>query len=161
MYSEKRINEKMALEYVIDTDWFFLDNYGHIAVVASAGGLLPESVSADMEKLKKMISFFRSLPVLSNDIILEEDVLQKIGNFSDKGKENYLKDLYFMASRGFYYFDKVILNEYTDFRYFLKAKPVKTLDVNVIKDKITDFFSITLINDNLERMKHFNVNEVL
>lgn len=160
MYSEERIKEKAMNESGIDTDWYFFDRKGQIAIVASAGGLLPESVSSNMNRLKRMIEYFRSLPVLSNDIVIEEDVLKLVHNYSSGQKEAYLRDLYFMASRGFYYFDKVILNDYFDFRYYLKAKPIKPLIINKSEDAVRDILPCTFIDKDLESMKSFMVNDI-
>jgi len=156
LYSEKRINEKALIESGIDTDWYFMDNSGKIAIVASGGGLLPESVSSDMGRLTRMIKYFRSLPVLSNDIIIENRVLKSIKTYNEKQKDIYLSDLYFMATRGFYYFDKMISNNYSDFRYFLKAKPT----IPLIIDKNTSVLPFTFINGNLENIKYFEANKM-
>lgn len=37
---------------------------------------MPDQVSGDMDRLKRMIAYFRSLPELSDDIIIEEDILR-------------------------------------------------------------------------------------
>lgn len=160
MYSEERINKKAMNESGIDTDWFLMDSNGKIAVVASGGGLLPDSVSSDMVRLKRMIEYFRSLPILSDSIIIEEPVLKLISNYNEKQKAAYLRDVNFMTSRGFYYFDKMILNDYSDFRYYLKAKPVKPLiiDKNIKSNK--DVLPLTFINGDIEDMKYFMVNEI-
>ncbi|MET3878745.1 hypothetical protein [Chitinophaga sp. OAE865] len=160
MYSEERIKEKAINESGIDTDWFLMDSNGKIAVVASAGGLLPDSVSSDMERLKRMIEYFRSLPILSDDIIIDERVLKLIDSYNGKQKDAYLKDLYFMASRGLYYFDKMILNDYSDFRYYLKAKPIKPLVIGKnINSK--DVLPLTTIDRDMENINQFMVNEIL
>ncbi|HVI45417.1 MAG TPA: hypothetical protein VM802_11120 [Chitinophaga sp.] len=49
LYSEEKLNEKASNEAGIDTDWYLLDSKRQIAIVASAGGLLPESVSSDRD----------------------------------------------------------------------------------------------------------------
>jgi len=159
MYSEEGIEEKAINESVIDTDWFLRDSNGKIAVVVSAGGLLPDSVSSDMVRLKRMIEYFRSLPILSDSIIIEEPVLKLIGNYNEKQKDAYLRDVNFMASRGFYYFDKLILNDYSDFRYYLKAKPIKPLIVGK-NNSNKDILPLTYINGDMEDMKYFMVNEI-
>jgi hypothetical protein len=106
-----------------------------------------------------MITYFRSLPILSNDIEIEESVLQNIKNYTEEQKQAYLKDLYFMASRGFYYFDKLVLNNYSDFRYYLKAKPKNPLDVNLLSEKL--ILPNTFVNEDLEDLKYFEVNQIL
>lgn len=160
MYSEERIKEKAINESGIDTDWYLMDNNGKIAIVASGGGLLPDSVSSNMERLKRMIKYFRSLPILSDDIIIDERVLKLIANYNKKQKDAYLRDLYFMTSRGFYYFDKMILNNYSDFRYYLKAKPIKPLIIDKNINSNRDVLPLTFINGDMEDIKHFMVNEI-
>lgn len=149
------------IEPGIDTDWYFTDSNNQIAIVASGGGLLPESTSSDKERLTRMIKYFRSLPVSSNDIIIEDQVLQLIDNYNEKQETAYLKDAYFMASRGFYYFDKMILNDYSDFRYYLKAKPTNPLIIDTTINSMKDIIPFPSINKRLETIKHFMVNEIL
>ena len=91
MYLAGRINEKAVQESGIDIDWYFFDKTGKIAVVASGGGMLPDSASMDMDRLRKMTNYFRSLPVLSEDIIIEEGVIEKIENYKEDQKIAYLK----------------------------------------------------------------------
>jgi hypothetical protein len=64
-----------------------------------------------------------------------------------------------MASRGFYYFDKLVLNSYADFRYYLKAKHKKPLDVNLLNEKL--ILPKTFVNEDLEDLKYFEVNQIL
>ncbi|MEZ2440277.1 hypothetical protein AB6805_01045 [Chitinophaga sp. RCC_12] len=138
MYSEERVKEKAVNESGIDTDWYFLDNKGQIAVVASGGGLLPESVSSDMDKLRRRL----------------------IDNYNEKQKAACLRDLYFMASRGFYYFDKMVLGDYFYFGYYLKAKPISPLITDKSANNIQDIRPLTFIDGDLESVKHFMVNEI-
>lgn len=159
-YTEQRLNEKAAEESAIDTDWYFLDRTGKIAVVASAGGLLPDPIASDMDRLKSMITHFRSLPVLSNEVIIEKYVLDKVDKYAKDQKDAYLRDLYFMGSRGFYYFDKVELNNYFDFRYQLKAKPTKPFIINSLDRDIQDILPHIIVDNDLDNIKAFLVNEM-
>jgi hypothetical protein len=161
MYSAERINEKEVHESGIDIDWYFFDKTGKIAVVASGGGMLPDSASMDMDRLRKMTNYFRSLPVLSEDIIIEESVIEKIENYKEDQKIAYLKDLHFMVSRGFYYFDKMALNDYSDFKYHLKAKPTTALLIDRFDKGVKSILPDTLIEQDLEEMMCFFVNELI
>lgn len=150
-----RAEQKSINESGIDTDWYFTDSKGHIAVVASAGGLLPAPVSGDMEKLAGMIAYFRSLPELSDDIIIEEDILRIIDNYSEDKRKAYLKNVRFMVAKGFYYFDKTIMNNYWDYRYYLKASPKRPL---IIDSDIGNRFPLIVIEEDLHNLKQFFVN---
>lgn len=85
MYSDEEGNEKAITESGIDTDWYLLDDNFQIAIVASAGGPLPKSVSSDLPRLEKMIAYFRSLPV-SSEVILTDDVCKLIDGYSQQQK---------------------------------------------------------------------------
>ena len=61
MYTNQRLSEKSRTESGIDIDWYFLDPTGQVAIVASAGGLIPDPIAADMDKLRKMISYFETV----------------------------------------------------------------------------------------------------
>ncbi|WP_217607279.1 hypothetical protein [Chitinophaga sp. GbtcB8] len=159
MYTEKRLIEKAAVESGIDTDWYFIDMFGKMAVVASAGGLLPDPVVADMNRLEKMIAYFRALPVLSNNIIIEKHILDKVEKYTKEQRETYLKDLYFMVSRGFYYFDKTELNNYFDFKYELKAKPSIPLIINNNDSSVQEILPNIVVGKDIEDIKFFFVND--
>jgi len=159
MYTENRLNEKVGVESGIDIDWYFIDKFGRIAIVASAGGLLPDPVATDMDRLRRMITYFRSLPVLSNEIIIEKYVLDEVDKYTPQQKEDYLEDLYYMVSKGFYYFDKIEVNRYFDFRYALKAKPSVPLIINKQDSNMQDFVPNIVIDDDLDNIKFFLVNE--
>jgi hypothetical protein len=62
-----------------------------------------------------------------------------------------------MASGGFYYFDKLVLNNYSDFRYYLKAKPKDPLHVDMLSKSI--ILPDTFINKSLADLKYFDVTE--
>jgi len=160
MYTNQRLSEKSRTESGIDIDWYFLDPIGQIAIVASAGGLIPDPIAADMDKLRKMISYFRSLPILSNNIIIENHILDEIKHYSQQQKDHYLEDLHFMCSRGFYYFDKIEINQYFDFSYHLKAKPSIPLIIDKSDNRIHEFLPPITLHQNLDTIKLFLVNEL-
>lgn len=151
--------DKSMFELGLDIDWYFTDTSGQIAIVASAGGMLPDSVANDMERLREMIKYFRSLPVLSSEILIEERVLQDITSYTEEQKRAYLSDLYYMVSRGFYYFDKEVLNNYYDSRYYLKARPMKPLILNRRANEQLLLLEM-IIDSNLSDLKKFNVDQI-
>ncbi|ASZ09872.1 hypothetical protein KTO58_26570 [Chitinophaga pendula] len=159
MNTEEEMKEKSMSESGLDIDWYFTDASGKIAIVASAGGMLPDVVVNNMEKLKGMIKYFRSLPVLSNEILIEERVVQEISGHSEEQKKAYLRDVHYMVSRGFYYFDKEVLNNYYDLRYYLKASPIKPLIINRDTDGHL-FLPEAIINSNLSDLKAFTVDQI-
>jgi hypothetical protein len=160
MYTNQRLSEKASTESGIDIDWYFLDPTGKIAIVASARGLIPDPIASDMDRLRKMISYFRSLPILSNNIIIENHVLDKIKHYTQQQKDRYLEDLYFMSSRGFYYFDKVEIIKYFDFSYHLKAKPTIPLIIDKSDNRIQEFLPPITLHQSLDDIKLLSVNEL-
>lgn len=160
MYTEERLIEKASVESGLDTDWYFMDKFGKIAVVASAGGLLPDPVAADMNRLERMIAYFRSLPVLSSEVTIEKHILDKVEKYTKEQREAYLKDLYFMVSRGFYYFDKTELNNYFDFRYELKAKPSVPFIINNNNSSMQEMLPNIVVGKDIEDIKFFSANEL-
>jgi len=160
MYTNQRLSEKSCTESGIDIDWYFLDPTGQIAIVASAGGLIPDPIASDMDRLRKMIAYFRSLPVLSNNIIIENHVLDEIKHYTQQQKDRYLEDLYFMSSRGFYYFDKVEINNYFDFSYHLKAKPSIPFIIDKSDNRIQEFLPPITLHQSLYDIKLLSVNEL-
>jgi len=160
MYTNERLKEKAAAESGIDIDWYFMDKFGKVAIVASAGGLLHDPVANDMDKLERMIAYFRSLPIISNEVLIEKNVLDEVAKYTQKQRDAYLKDLYSMVSRGFYYFDKVELGNYDDFKYRLKAKPSTPLIINKNETSIQEILPDIIIKNDIEDLKFFYVNEI-
>jgi hypothetical protein len=160
MYTNEGLNEKASAESWIDIDWYFMDKFGKVAIVASAGGLLPDPIANDMNKLKSMTTYFLSLPVISNDVYIEKYALDKIAKYTRQQKDAYLEDVYFMVSRGFYYFDKVELNNYVDFKYQLKATPSTPLIINKDDSGIQEMLPDIIIDNDLEHIKLFSVDEI-
>ena len=129
IYSQKMLNEKIIEETHIDVDWYCIDKNGFVGIVASAGGMLPTSVVQQLNNPINVIEYFRNLPTISNEVIIENAVTEKLNTMDFKQQEAYLKDVKLMTSKGLYYFDKKELNNYFSFEYFLKARPVKPLKI--------------------------------
>ena len=116
-----------------DIDWFFTDNK-YIAFAASAGGLLPESISKATGNYELLSAYFRGLPEIS-EISINKDVSQIIGSEAD---EPYLRDFVFMTKRGLFSFDKTMPNKFYNTRYHLVAKPLTPLTLDKIPSEVVD-----------------------
>ena len=159
IYTIKMLQQKIEHESTIDMDWYCIDNSEHIAVVASGGGMLPNSVARQL-RADEIIKYFRCLPVIANKIILEKRVTEEMKLMSTEQQKNYLKDVNLMVSKGLYYFDKRNLSAYSDFEYYLKAKPDVALKKDIIDDLVRSIISKTFININFDSNRFFHVNEV-
>jgi hypothetical protein len=115
----------------LDIDWFFTNNK-HIAFAASAGGMLPESISKAFENYKILSAYFRSLPEIS-EISINKDLSKIIGSEAD---ERYLEDFVFMAKKGLFSFDKSIPNNFDHSLYHLVAKPLTPLTFDQVPNEI-------------------------
>ena len=160
IYSKKTLDEKIKDEVHVDTDWYCIDKNGCIGIVASAGGMLPSSVVQQLNNPNNVIDYFRKLPTIADEIILENPVLDKLKTMDFNQQETYLKDLKFMTSKGLYYFDKRELNNYFDFEYFLKAKPANTLKVENLDVVYKAIILQTVIQIEFNIDKTFLVNQV-
>ena len=114
----------------LDIDWFFTNNH-QIAFVASGGGRLPNSI-VNLSESRLLSSFFRRLPVTSDVVI--NPLLNNIKGFV--ANDQYLSDFIYMAKRGLFSFDKSVLNDFLDCNYHLVAKPIISLNLELIPDDI-------------------------
>jgi hypothetical protein len=100
-------------QQTLDIDWFFTDNK-NIAFVASAGGKLPISVAKSTINNEKITSYFRNLPS-KNDVIINPNLDKTFSNVVMK--EKYFADFIYMAKKGLFAFDKIMLNNFSDSKY--------------------------------------------
>ncbi len=160
IYKDKELNEKIKDEAHLDTDWYCIDKNGCLGIIASAGGLLPSSVIRQLNSPNNIIDYFRNLPPISSEIILENTIIEKLKTMNFKQEEAYLKDVKLMTSKGLYYFDKQVLNNYFDFEYIKKAKPKKILTLNNIAPIFKDIVMQTIIEIDFDVDTFFFVNGV-
>ncbi|MDY0932269.1 hypothetical protein [Chryseobacterium sp. CFBP8996] len=121
----------------LDIDWFFTDGE-NIGFVTSGGGELPKSIA---EKNKKLVSYFRNLPDMSDTVInpnLDSLLNEIFGNGVD---ERYLEDYLVMTRKGLYSFDKTYLNNFRDSNYHLVAASSTPL---ILEDLPQDIFEILI-----------------
>lgn len=65
-----------------------------------------------------------------------------------------------MTSRGFYYFDKVVMNAYDDSKYFLKAKPVKPLIIDGEDNAIKELLPFPRFKSEFGNLAQLMVNGI-
>jgi len=119
-----------------------------------------DSVVLHPEDQKRIRAYFRSLPDLSHEIKIEDSVLAKTSDMDNFHKQAYLKDLYEMTRKGLYYYDKLKLGDYFDYKYYLKASPLMPLlNVN-IDPSIFKGIASTKIEGEIKDLKLFNVSEI-
>lgn len=106
-----------------DIDWFCKINNIYIHV-ASAGGVLPEIVD-NSEVNRKIQRIVDELPVLDDEVIITP-LIHNVNsiNYENEDCENdYVKSFKEMASKGFYSFDRVDINNIDSNNYHLVAYP--------------------------------------
>ena len=81
IYSEEVLSRKIEHESGIDVDWFACDSLGRIAMVASAGGMLPNTIVKQRES-DFVYKYFRSLPKVSEVIHFTNDLERIIEDMS-------------------------------------------------------------------------------
>jgi hypothetical protein len=139
---------------ISDIDWFFTDN-NNIAFVASAGGKLPNKI-AQSENYNLLSSYFRSLPEKS-EVLINHNLSKILGNEID---ETYLSDFIFMAKKGLYCFDKSVLNNFSDTKYHLVAKPLNPIKMENLPKKILEVINLSVCKNNIEILENIDVIEI-
>jgi len=134
-------------QQTLDIDWFFTDGK-NIGFVASAGGKLPKTVAKSSENNEKLISYFRSLPDISNTIMNPDldSLLKK--TFGSGVDERYLHDYVLMTKKGLYSFDKTCLNNFFDSKYHLVTSPSVPLRIENLPQEIFDILIKTKYSEN-------------
>lgn len=138
----------------LDIDWFFTDKT-EIGFVASGGGKLPNSF-AKIEKHELLVSYFRSLPEIS-DVILNENLKTILSHQID---DNYLNDFVFFSRRGLYAFDKTNLEMFSDTYYHLVSKPANTIKLNDLPKEIKLILMQTQIHRELKELLHIDITQI-
>lgn len=107
-----------------DINWYFVDRHQHLICVASGGGRLPAIISESISRNDAIHS-----SVLSSDPLFEPLRNPRLGeyiNLSEIDLEQYYSSFDFVASRGFYAFDKINLNNSEHGEYVLVSYPNRT-----------------------------------
>ncbi|WP_261511279.1 hypothetical protein [Chryseobacterium paludis] len=145
-------------QQTLDIDWFLTDGK-YIGFMASGGGKLPDSVAKSAENHKKMVSYFRNLPEISDFVInpeLDALLIKRSGTGAD---ERYLTDYVSMTKKGLYSFDKSNFNNFLDGQYHLVASPVKPMTVGDLPNEILEIFMETQCLDSMRNIIDINTIE--
>ncbi|WP_294250474.1 hypothetical protein [uncultured Chryseobacterium sp.] len=146
-------------QQTLDIDWFFTDGK-YIGFIASGAGKVPETVANSKINNKKLVSYFKSLPKISDVMVnpLLDELLFNI--FGSGGAERYVRDFIYYTQRGLYSFDKTNLNNFTDHRYHLVASPVNPLKIIDLPSDILDILMQTKFEDNIDLIKDLDASGI-
>ena len=117
----------------IDIDWFALNNSSAVLHFASGGGLVPYFVDEHVAELATRVL---SLPIVSPEVIINEDLNNFVSMQNQKSFELYVESFLNFARRGVFSYDKSVLNDYTSPLYHLVAAPTKALDSRELSDSL-------------------------
>lgn len=146
-------------QQTLDIDWFLTDGK-YIGFMASAGGRLPDSVAKSAENHKKLIHYFRNLPVISDFTINPELNSVLIEIYRSKADERYLEDYISMAKKGLYSFDKSNFNHFLDGNYHLVASPVNPLTLEDLPVDISEILIETQFQDKINQMLKMDISSL-
>lgn len=128
-YSENYMHSK-------DIDWFFSVNNRIFIHVASAGGLLPDSIN-DREKLRNIQKKVFELPYIHNEdeiIFNETFLLERFNNENEIN--NYLPSFVEMAMKGFISMDRTNLMDLEDNTYHIVCMPMNLKPIKCLQEII-------------------------
>ena len=118
-----------------DIDWFAMDDAGHIIHFASAGGTLPESVAASQEALLELHKYFLTVAETAPTGAIRIEIQDTKG----ADYQSFVR----YALRGLFSFDKMLLNDHSDTRYHLVARPLRPLTVAELPTPLVELLSRT------------------
>ncbi|ROH98825.1 hypothetical protein EGI16_19880 [Chryseobacterium sp. G0240] len=147
-------------QQTLDIDWFFTDGK-YIGFVASGAGKLPKTVANSVKNNKKLVSYFRNLPQISDAIVspLLDNLLTKI--FGSGVDEKYLRDFISLTQKGLYSFDKTNLNDFMDNHYHLVTIPKNPLKISDLPPDILNFLELTQYHGEMEAITHLDVGKII
>ena len=129
-----------------DFDWFGVDENGYVGHFTTAGfKLLPKSVSASAEDLKKVTDYFKQVKPRKAGYSVNADLEKHVGPFENENeKAKYLSDFSEMAVRGLYSFD---IDTYVKpgLAYFCVAIPLQPLTLDLLPADIRSIVARTVL----------------
>jgi len=133
-------------QQMTDYDWFGVDESGCLGHFTTAGfKLLPKSVSASREDLKRVTDYFRQTEPTKERHVVTTDLEKYVGAFEsgDKRKQ-YLSGFTEMADRGLYSFD-IDTYERPGLAYFCVAIPLQPLKLDSLPRDIQSIVGRTVL----------------
>jgi hypothetical protein len=107
----------------LDLNWFFFDRFKHLCHVASGGGLLPNIIVENDLNNDKFNEIVYDLPE-AYEFGRNESVLNILSENGVTDLESYFREFETMARKGLFSFDKYLLENPEDQKYFLVAYPI-------------------------------------
>lgn len=148
------------MQETIDIDWFLKDDEGFIAHIASGGGRLPKSVTESESDLEFLIKYFRNLPEINADVVINPNLDRYIRLSSNWERDRYLGDFIRMAKKGVYSFDKTHLGNFNDDQYHLVATPIRKINFNGLPPDVKVKLEKTAIHYKILNLETFCVSDI-
>lgn len=145
----------------LDIDWFFIDNELNLYHVASGGGIPPKSIQDNFDTYYLIQNYFNSLPILSENVIVKDNLELFISFVNDDAKIKYLSTFIEFAKKGLISFDKSDLTNTEDSIYHLVVSPKVKLDISTIPNEIYEKIKKTVFNKNGNSLTNVNISEIM
>lgn len=114
-----------------DIDWFIIDIKNKPIHVASAGGRLPNYILDNDRLNKNILKSLRKSEKEDFPFEINPNLNQILEFESERMRFLYLRDFIFMASKGFYSYDKTILGNFENPMYHLVAWPTNSIILDI------------------------------
>lgn len=135
-------------QYFLDINWYFVDRYNRLCVVASGGGVLPKFLFDQENQNDEFHNIVNELPE-KFEIGRNENVMEIITDLKDDSLDRYFSDFDSLAKKGFFVFDKVNLSNSEDTVYLLVAYPIYNSETDSFPVKLGDLDKIPKINERI------------
>lgn len=107
-----------------DINWYFIDTFNRICVVASGGGILPQYIINHIDKNdaihKMVLELNENYDIGRNELINIKSIQLEVKNVLD----NYFSEFEKLARKGLYVYDRFNINDPEDQYYWLVAYPI-------------------------------------
>lgn len=117
------INAIFEEQFFLDINWYFVDPFKRLCVVASGGGLLPFFLLEQNNQNDEFHNIVFDLPERFNSG-RNENVIASVVGLTDDNLQQYFRDFDSLAKKGFFVYDKINLNNPEDSEYLLVTYPI-------------------------------------
>ena len=131
-------------EFTRDWDRYAVDEDGHVGHFTTAGlRALPKSVRQDREAAESLSRYFFEAAPVNGDFSIRPEAETDCGGWKKQGRDTYLRDFAFMASKGLFSFNTEVSHAGAS-RYFLVAAPTSPLRLGDLPSSIQPVLSRTV-----------------